>query len=241
MKMLYFILFFTFTVSSYAKNILTGTIINKTGMPIIVEKDNSTCWYDNNGTFKDNIALSADEKKSFTTEDNASGNCYDDGAAFGSAFNHTHTLKLKVTDIFGGVSSFTLSTFMYPAWNDQCQNVSKGMGVSATRSGCYYTITINPLTKMASIGLGKYYLQPIGNTKVKVTFTSTLTACYAEINANKTLKNLYCDHTNVASFLKDNKLVFMCQQGQKGDSRCPWVTKKSDSVSSPVKFIYSLF
>ncbi|UTW43516.1 hypothetical protein KFE69_05340 [bacterium SCSIO 12844] len=232
-----FIIIFLFMSNFvYAETFVSGRIINKSAFPIVVSKVSSNCWYDNEDTFQNDFVIFSNESKDYRTQDKRSGDCYNDGVAI----QKTHFLKIKITDIFGNSSIVRLSTYVTSGWKGHCYDPQvDGSGILITSNDkCNYDLSISLLTSVHGIGVGKIYTSSYNPQKTKITFSSTNTACYAELTDSMEIRDIYCDSHNIDSRVVKNKVVFFCQQHTNSDSSCPWAFSQKKAVNtSPVKFL----
>ncbi|MCF6764176.1 hypothetical protein L3V82_00210 [Thiotrichales bacterium 19S3-7] len=211
--------------------------MNTTDLDVVVVKDKSKCWYDKD--FSTKMIIPANGSKTFTTEDKASGGCYDDGAGI----THDHYIKLKVIDAFNLQSDFKLHTDYSAGWKAHCKGPDTGKNIDGKRSSCSYTITINsfaiqPHFKINSIGLGDISSTPLNRdqSKIQLNFSRVATACYILLDQDGYANELSCSDSDVGFKNKGTHIDFLCQQVDHNDSQCPYILKNIPKNSSSYYF-----
>ncbi|TNF69838.1 MAG: hypothetical protein EP298_01715 [Gammaproteobacteria bacterium] len=233
-------IFIISSIPIYAATKMYGTIVNNTKFSIAVDDAGSSCWYDDD--LQGHHEIDPGKSWSFTTEDKDSGwNCYDDGGAI----HEDHHINLKVSDPYMD-RTITLSSNMTWGWSDHCTSTStNGILIDG---GCNYHIVVNEYEPkyqftIKSFGLGEIYKEkedPYGLDQ-KVYFSSVNTVCEVKSDKDGRYKSANCNHENVTYKQYGRNILFICQEGLKDDSRCPWITSnnKSGTYRNEIGNIYS--
>ncbi|WHN64851.1 hypothetical protein [Cysteiniphilum sp. QT6929] len=246
------ILLFFLPILGFSRNTISVEIQNNTSVPIEIQKTDDHCWYPND--FESNTQINSGMSKSFSSEDKASGNCYDDGAAITT----DHQIDLKVDSNYGS-STFTLGIYYSFGWKGHYfyKNVKndENLTLDVTNDGSSYLVTVGGhlVPNIISVGLGKinasisgyalnyanrkyYYPGPTSDNgyKVDVMFSNTPAICHINLNRLFEYENIACDGmtgVHPAYNKKNNAVLFLCESFS-NNGACPWINKEGSGLRS---------